>query len=326
MDISRVLTDLLQDKGKVTVPGLGKFSLEYVPAEIYKFTKRVVPPTYKIDFQSIYEDDKNYLINTIVKVYNLSEYEAIEAINNWVSVLKDAVNAGKLYEIENIGTFIKEDDKLLFCEAKESVLLADNFGLKTADIPLIELDEQENGKRKASVKKTTFPKHVKIGLWAAGLFILISFGLGLLYQNGYLDAPIKTMSDMFIVSSNTPNLATNDTLEGEIDANDLKRAALKYNEETKPSTETKTKTAVKPQGKRLTYYIIAGSFKTLKNAQRFEKKMFFKGYSPKTLVVDDTLFRVSVSYAKDRQKAVEEFIAITNKDPNLKIWMYTKAE
>jgi hypothetical protein len=328
MDVSRVIADILQLKEKVIVPRLGTFTLVYTPAEVYKFTNRVLPPKYKIEFQgndSVASDD---FLSEIVRVFNLSQESANELINKWLFELNDTVNSGQVFKLKDIGTLSRDNAKLVFSEDPKSILLAGNIGLETVELPLIELDEQEDELYTKAKKRNFFLSNFhKIGLIVAAAIIVFCVGFATLYQYRYLDLPIKYMKIwVATLTSSKPQLAITDTLDKKIDAYELKRAALKYNEKESSTPESESATITKPQAKNLTYYIIAGSFKTEKNAKRFENKMIAEGYSPKTLVVENNLYRVAVSYSKDRNKAVEEYIAITNKDPNLKIWIYTKAE
>lgn len=325
MDVSRVIADILQLKGKVTVPRLGTFALVYTPAEVQKSTNKVLPPKYKIEFQGNDSVTADEFIIEISRVFNLSQESANELESKWISTLNDAVNSGQVFKLKDIGTLSRENEKLVFCEDSESIILAGNIGLETVELPLIELDEQED-ELIIKVKKINFfySNFYKIGLIAAAVIIVFFVGFATLYQYRYLDIPIKYVKIwLATVTPDKPQLAITDTLDKKIDAYELKRAALTYNE--KRAVPVEPTTIIKPQTKKLTYYIISGSFKTEKNAKRFEKKMTIQGYSPK-IIIDNELYRVAVAYVNDRNKAVEEYIAITNKDPNLKIWIYTKAE
>jgi nucleoid DNA-binding protein len=338
MDVSRVLIDIIQHKGEVAVPGLGTFKLSYTPAEIYKYTNRVIPPKYRIDFVAEPDIINQELEKEVSEVFNTSNEAAEELIKNLVTELTRIVDSGNTFEIKDLGTFSKKKGKLVFNEDIESHLLAGNFGLETTELPLIELDEQETHLK--PIKHGALPRYVQISLWVAGSIIVFFFIMGTLYQRGYLDKPIELMYNFFSISTiNKQQLATNDTLAGKIDAYDLKRAALQYDESAKLPSATKTvsnlnskvnsqpepSSEIKSERGRV-YYIIAGSYKTLQNAKRFERKLIVKGYSPVTISIADTLFRVSISNFTNRQKAIDEYVTISTKDPDLKIWVYTRTE
>jgi hypothetical protein len=117
------------------------------------------------------------------------------------------------------------------------------------------------------------------------------------------------------------------------DLRKMNREALSIKQEEVTDTlKTETTGALqnnivaKPVAKQLVYHIIAGSFKSKANALECIKKLQHMGYNPVLLNFNDTLFRVSLISNPNRQKAVEDYIQITQQHPDMKIWFYSQYE
>lgn len=82
----------------------------------------------------------------------------------------------------------------------------------------------------------------------------------------------------------------------------------------------------KAVSKQLVYHIIAGSYKNRVNAEQGMTSLQQLGFRPSLLNFNDTLFRVSLVSFSDRQKAVDEYIYISQRYPDLKIWFYSRYE
>lgn len=163
----------------------------------------------------------------------------------------------------------------------------------------------------AKTKKTLF---VKIGI-AAGILIIIASAIYILVDSGALKGAFDNISAIFKEKPENLN-----ALKDSTEADSLKRKALLYEEALADSIE-QANTAY--QGK-IAYFIVAGSFKSAQNAQKQINSLMGKGYKAEMINLGDTLYRVSIGTYYDRRKAVEEYIAITNQDPELKIWMFSR--
>jgi hypothetical protein len=327
MDITRIIQDLLYRDNSISIPGLGTLSLIYIPSEIYRISNRITPPSHRIDFTENFDASNNSLVYVLSEEYDLSPEEAKEAINDWFNEAKVNLNKGKSISLKNIGTLREVSGVLIFEADKDSPLTASNYGLESVNMPLMELEAEKpeaHIKVISPVKHKFFNKKLK---WIAALIAVIIFiSAGFVaYNMGYLDEAINKLS-VLTSFNNFPDkqqLATNDTLTGKIDANKLKREALRYSEFQK-SQKAISIQKLKTEQKNLKYYIIAGSFKTFKSANRFKNELVMNGFSPEILNIGDTTFRVSLASFNSRQKAVEEYIMLTARDANRKIWLYSQ--
>ncbi len=326
MDIIRVITDLLISAEKVTVPGLGVFSLNYHPAEIYKFTNRVTPPSRQIQFSETFDVDDHKLLFVLSQEYDTAYDLAKETVEKFVESIFITLNNGNSYSIEGLGILRKVEDKIHFEADKNSILFAENYGLETTQIPLFEI-EKENPV--ATSPKPVIPAKTKksnvLNRVVSIIAILVICMTGfVLYQMGYIDMVI-TKAENFITAQKKAyhrQLATNDTLKGKMDADSLKRKALIYKEKTPQAVDTTSQNSnVK---KVLKYYLIAGSFRNEASAEKHQKEFIEKGFKPEILSVGDSIFRISIISYTNRQKAVDEYIKLTSGESNFKLWLFSQ--
>jgi len=327
MDISRILQDLLIKKETIFVPALGTLSLKYIPAEVFRISNRIAPPSYQLIFNNEPDSTDNSLTETISRVYNLTLEEAHEALNKLISEAIDEMIKGIPFIIKEIGSFKKEGGKIIFEADKNIPFLTDNYGLETIIMPLLEIEVPTIPKTIYHPEINVEKKSRKWILVSVIIILLITLGVAG-YQYGYFQKGTGYMVSLFSGKSKPeiPQLATNDTLSGKIDAKKLKQESLKYTEDKK-STELKTfvnKVQTSREKKVLKYYLIAGSFKTKYKAQNLQDILITKGFKPEILNYSDTLYRVSIASYINRRTAVNEYIRLTSGENNYNLWLFSQ--
>jgi nucleoid DNA-binding protein len=328
MDIARIIQDLLYKENSVSITGLGTFSIIYISSEILKFSGHATPPSYHIGFTENFNANDNKIIRILSEEYDMSFEDAQVAIENWANGAKEILKKGESFSIKNIGILNEQSGIINFEADKNSPLLTGSYGLGDIKIPLIEIEPEKTETHKdfnLPVKHKTPNKKLK---WIAALavvLIIVSAGF-IAFNLGYFDKAINELSLItdFDDTSEGQQLATNDTLKGKIDANKLKRNALKYSENKKNILAEKQQKIQKQ--KVIKYYIIAGSFKSFKSATKFKNELIMYNFSPEILNIGDTTFRVSLNSFTDRHKAVEEYIMLTTQDAKRKIWLYSQLD
>lgn len=319
MDIDRIIQDLLISNNSITVIGLGTFSMDYIPAEIYKVTNRVTSPSYNLVFDENFDDSDNLLIKTISGKYSITEDKARLEVENWVNKVRETFEQNVGYTIKDVGTLKKDSDKISFIPDTDSPLLADNYGFETTNIPLFELDGEVTRLAATGTEKYDKPlysvnreRRALLGAIAICTVIILS----ILYQSGYLQPGIYKILELF----------SSENVGSDINAIKLKRDALQYNEMHKKAGDTinNLNAQSSTEKKILRYYLIAGSFKTMKSAEKLKEELAIKGFSPEVLVYGDSLFRVSLSSYTIRRKAVNEYIRLTSEENNYKLWFFSQ--
>ncbi len=327
MNIIRVITDLLINKEKAVVPGLGIFTLNYHPSEIYKFTNRVTPPSRQLQFSEVYDADDNKLFFTLAEEYDTQFDIAKQTVDQWVNTIHNKLNEGNNYLIEGIGTLRKVDDKLHFESDKNSILFSEAYGLETSQIPLIEIEKEIHPSHVSKPVVTHAKEKSYVLNWIVGIIAVavIVFAGYVLYQSGYYNLVVNKVQSYFVAKpeKKQTQFATNDTIQGNKDANELKRQALSYAEQQKKSSDDTLSKNFNDK-KILKYYLIAGSFKNMASAEKHKDNFLKKGFAPEILVIGDTIFRISIESYTDRHKAVAEYIRLTSGENELKLWLYSQ--
>ncbi len=330
MDINRIIQALLIKNNSVSIAGLGTFSLNYIPAEVYQFSNSITPPSRQLVFSENIDVNDNSLINTLSEEYDLTIDNAKKEIEKWVSEILSAIDQGISFQINEIGAFKKENNKIIFEAKKDSLIFADSFGLETAKLPLIEIEGEVIKENKPytpiykpePIKKVNWTNRILITI----IVIFIGIGIFFLFQLGYIQASIAKISELFGTGNKIAktSFATNDTLSGKIDANTLKRNALRYNEKSGRTGNDTSKSTQQSMQKVLRYYLIAGSFKSMNKAEVLKSELVVKGFTPEILVINDSIYRVSLISFINRHKAVEEYIMLTAGEFNNKLWLFSQ--
>ncbi len=260
----------------------------------------------------------------------MSEVDARSELEIWAKKIKENIEQEDQHKINEIGLLKKEDGKISFEADLSSPIFAENYGLETVNIPLIEIEGDIITTDVGRPAYNYTPVHAnswrKWALLAAAIIIIGTLFV-VSYQRNYLQAGIKSLSEFI----NTNNYLTklrngfNGYISGNVDADKLKREALRYSENFKKSKGTISSSVQPSSGRKvLRYYLIAGSFKTMNRAEKLKYELTSKGFSPEILVFNDSIFRVSMLSDTIRRKAVDEYIRLTSEENNYKLWFFSQ--
>ncbi len=338
IDLEQLLLDYIKEQGQLVLPQLGVIRYTYQPAEVFRYTKRILPPRYKIEFFPNLIESSNETINYIAERLNLVEEDAQENLNAFINKIKEQLEVQKSYFWPQVGTFRIRDNSITFEEDKESILLAYNLGLKDVILPTYDLPTLENNKKTETSNtiptkklKKTVPTFVKIGICTAAFILMIFF---IIVPNVSIHR-IKQFQQFYslvldkvegVIKIKQPSYDIEKIRQANREALSLDSLSKKKDKDTLVTSLDITVTQKNEIAHQLRYYIIAGSFKNKENAIRCLDELREKGYTPEILVFGDSLFRVYIYSSTQRQKAVEEFIGISQQDPQLKIWFYSRYE
>jgi hypothetical protein len=326
MNIDRIIHELIFKNNSVSIPGLGTLSLHYSSAEINKLTHRISPPVYELLFNTSTNSDDNSLMSTILDEYEMDKESAEKELENWVKNIVSGLDQGQEYLIKEVGIFKKSGSGIDFKVDVNSYLLAGNLGLEVTKVPIFELEGEIEKQKPIHQIQPGRSKHIKELIASAIALIIILTGV-VLYRLELLQQGMDNFLGMFADSNEFKfeKYATNDTLSGRTDARTLKRKALLYAEQqNNQKLENKEVISDSLPNRVIKYYLIAGSFRTSRNAENLLRELKSKGYTPEILNFGDTTFRVSLVSYIDRHKAVEEYIELTSQNNNFKLWLYSQ--
>jgi len=331
LDIAAYIKELILTNECVILPQFGGFISKYRPAKIDPGEKILAPPSKEIEFHSELKKDNGILVNYVARKNKTFNTRARRVVNDFVNEINARLDNGEKVIFEGIGTFIKDinNDEILFYSYSDENYLIDSYGLMN-----LELNELgKSGNIEDSVIRTPPIKIIsrkQTGFWVAGSVIILTLLLILmipLTDSNYL----YNLNFGFLFAGKSDNhrnkenekivfgkrrIIKQDTvkdIEKIIDNATKKEVALFYNEPEKKYDENIISGTNK-------YYLVAGSFKKLDNAQKLKTDLLNDGYDPQILKTKNGYYRVTLSSFNNRNIAIRELERI-RKDLNRTVWI-----
>ena len=318
---------LIANQG-VIIPDLGGFISEYEPACFDVNENKFLPPSNKILFKPEYSYQDNLLVDLISEKENLNKEEANKRLKDFVEDLISKLKKGEKIAFPEVGT-LSHDVKgnIVFIQTKESNLLPNSFGLKSIKSKPIVNHLKETRVSAPLHQKKSYKKLIII----SSSVILI---LTVIFASWYLtdgfsnlksissnDINTETSRNLDIINTTERNLdsiAKADSIKAiinqSIDENTDKKDALFY---SKPEEE-QTKEAKSQYSK---FYIIAGSFKRIENAEKYAEGIRSKGYETEIIKSDKNLIRISIYTFTDETSALKELYKLREKADLKSVWI-----
>ncbi|MCD4679984.1 MAG: SPOR domain-containing protein [Bacteroidales bacterium] len=295
MDLAKHINTLLFTTDRVVVPGLGVFSTKYIPAKIHTAKQTFEPPSKELLFTSAIKDDNGILIRHISEMEGIKEEIAKEELEKYVKQYNTQLSEGKKLKFIKLGTLSKKPDGTYLFEADRTInYLNDAFGMEEISVP--ETIKTEVKKKEPHQRKITKPakkKKTKKQPWI--IYVLISLAAIIILGVFNFDL-ISSKWDEVFRSSKTiteiPDQSTETKITGNeelvIDTLPAKDSIIVHDDvedtlETKIIEDAENKKEIpeqeNPEVVSKRFYIVAGSFKSVKNAEKMLKKLISKGYN-----------------------------------------------
>lgn len=335
--ITKYIIQLFQEEDKVIIPGLGIIEAELQPLLVNPGNGLAEPDRKSLVglTQEPFTHD-NTLIKTIAEQEKISELEAKDMVNDWVTSLK--VNDETI--VPGLGVFrVSDIGALSFIQADDNILLT-HFGLPTLHnaVPLV----QERPAPPAAVKPQ--PKPTRNNGWVAVLLkyreiqlalllVIILGALTIFLQRSNTNKPLATnpnTENLETPTTDTDNpLLTDDYLEAqeeptEDEINPSTPTATTDNTNnttttsTSPATSTTTSTTSSTDVTKDNYLVVVGTFGKLDNANDMVKDVIANGYMANMQEVSNGMYRISILVNK-KDNLKSELSKIRNDYP--KAWV-----
>jgi len=300
VDLAKHISDLLFTTDRVVVPGLGVFSTKYIPASIHSAKLTFQPPSKEILFTSAIKDDNGLLIRHIAKKEGIKEEIAKEELEKYVKQYNNNLSEGKKLKFINLGTLsINPDGTYVFKADKSINYLDDAFGMEEIKVPeSIKQEEKKKAAPKPKRKKSTGKGIQNKRIWIVSILIPIAAIIVLGIFNSELiiekwdtvfDIPEVVKADETTEYPETKTDELSETIsidstrrDDTVVAKDVVKDTLQSRKADVPveaEKETPEKETVKKVNVKR-YYIVAGSFRSDKNAEKLVEKLESKGYNP----------------------------------------------
>lgn len=325
MEISKYIKDLLQDNDCVVIPDLGGFVIISKSAKISDTKSSFSPPSKELIFDSKLEKDDGLLRKYIAETAKMSEQQAKNEINNFVTQAKDKLQKGEKVSFDEIGSLQLDANKnIRFKVDADSHFLMDTFGLmefKSQPVPEISTTNQDTEEDQGNDKSGTI---VILGVAAAVIIFLVIFA----YTKGYFDfitGKQTADSEEVIYQPDEEIEADKENDSPELDDPD---DILIIEDDTtgsgEPPTSTEESTTESTPNSGTTYYIIAGSFTNLENAKVRKAALDNAGYSATILEKENGYYRISIASFGSEQQAKNKLDELNQNNAIKDMWIHKK--
>jgi len=291
------ILDLLKHNDCVVLPNFGGFILKSIPSTIHQHT--ISPPSKQIAFNSSLKHDDELLTGAIMGKHSLPYETAKNKVLAFSNQISFGIKKDASFKLNKIGSFsVNENNQIIF---KPFVLeLSDSsfygmrkFHLKPIPKQLIKPSVKKIEKEVVQVRKERQNKVRKTSNRAiVGLFssiLLLAGVIGLMGSNTQL-APAKTQQAGF-VELLFPNDSFVESFKNTVVYNE---PHVNYPVSQKEGYINETLIRINQRTLAKGYYIVLGSYASLKNAERMEAQLFAKGNDSYIFPSDNGFYRVGI--------------------------------
>ncbi len=331
MIIGRYIRMLLEDGKRVILAGFGNLEIKAPEGPEPPSGKRISPPGTRVRFDTGFSKDDGELAAVLAAGEELDSDEAQQRVLELVDTIKFALDKGEDYLLPDAGTFSRDEDgKIRFQADSGWIIEPDQFGLESMDLlELEELPEEEpgkNGTETASVVKTSSeqepaskvtplatplpkPKNRRwlvIWLVVAALIVALVVLILIPTQEGEEEGKGRRFF--------------NRNADKEVVDQDL---SSPEQEDAETTTQVEEPEVVEPLpvDKTPSFFIIAGSFKNLKNASDLQDQLNGRGYEAEVMVTENRMYRVSVASYASKEEAEKGLYDITSEPGLQSCWL-----
>ena len=296
MSISKHINELLYNHNCVIVPGFGAFLTKNIAAS--RNSDVFSPPKKTIAFNGMLKENDGLLANKISATDGISYNAALKKIKKDVKTLASSLNVGEV-EIDNIGTLRLNDEKKVQFQPNQNV----NFDSKSYGLESFTRPPRKTSSPEEKVKKLSIPDYAV--RYAAIILLLI--GISSISYNSF---------DEFRYEQKAESLAN---AQKKILEN-VQAATFDLGEYAKISIPIK-QNIIPVKSSSIYYSVIAGSFRSMENANKKLKSLINLGYQASfTSVNPKGLHRVAYARLENRNEAVN-LIARIKKEKGNDAWL-----
>ena len=348
MNLGHCISQLLQENETVIIPAFGAFISAYKPAEIIEESKQILPPSKEISFTHKIRNNDGLLVSYVAESEGISHFEAMQKIEKEREKILYQLDKGEKIILENTGTLYYDQSNIIQFESfdKENLLL-DAFGLEATAFKEIsrsntaveietessELEEEKEDKIQKdneleSVeefnewKKKVFEKENKKRSWLWLLFIvipLIAAGIYiLLNQKNSTPDTIEVQKE----KASPQNQMADD--DGIAETDSLQNDSLSISGQVKTNEQKNSvfETDISGNSSETKYYLVSGSFKEEKNAEKYLQELKEKGYEPFHLGKKGNFFLIGINIYNSEREALKEQRLFLKNNPRTGAWVY----
>jgi hypothetical protein len=271
MNIAHHLSQLLYRYQCVTVPGFGAFLAETISANIQESNQTFYPPKKVISFNSYLKNNDGLLANHVSRVEKISYDLAVATIEKEVTLWLEQLQKNESLLLKNIGELLlNSEGSLVFESFKDFNYLTSSFGLSSFVSPLIKREVLNHELKKIGekpvmqlVSETTSPPVKRSYLKYAAVFAMSMGVAGLGYKSYVMQ------------SEQTETLLVQAQVQKEVESK-IQEATFFIGSSIAPVN-------LKAGEEKRQFHIVAGAFRSEKNAKKILDGLVSQGYKARML-------------------------------------------
>lgn len=148
----KVFQHLLHLRQNIFISGLGRFSLETVPAELQPGSALIQAPAFLPEFQTRPAGKQNSLAEALQEVYGISVEKAAEMEKSFAAGILKALEENRRHELPGLGVLLAGyDASLQFVPEKTRIQSSSHFGLRAVSARQLLVRHQLPSEKEAPV-------------------------------------------------------------------------------------------------------------------------------------------------------------------------------
>ena len=141
--LAKMVKELVMDHDSVTLPGMGSFVTELVPATFADRGYTIIPPYRRLYFSPKQRDD-NWLAQLYAKSNNVSEADAYRILEDFIAEMKEVLKVRKTLVLTGLGRLRATRENHFFFVADEDLdIYPAGFGLQPISLKTHEETPEE---------------------------------------------------------------------------------------------------------------------------------------------------------------------------------------
>ncbi len=319
VDIAPYIKELILLNECVILPDFGGFETRYAPAKYNEQAQSMMPPTKQVFFREDFKTGGEVLTEHLCKRLYIEDIEAREHITAYVLQLKQQLEDRREAVVTGVGRFTKGIGYTVnFTSFDDENYLADSFGLDPfyIDEPKVpEIPQPVEKELEINPRQNTFAL-VVIGI----LVVMILMGITMFLTSRF-DVYLFNLQrgddsdEMIVLGAAVPMDSVQRKIDDRIEGGTDIKSALFYSEEDVEEANL----AENVQEPKAYYYLIAGSFKSERNAETLSKELSDNGFQTK-VIEEGGYYRTTIGHFADKEEALMELKRM-RRQINRSIWL-----
>ncbi|WP_272960138.1 hypothetical protein [Barnesiella viscericola] len=266
--IARHIEYLLLHHGRVTLPGIGTFAVNYREARLLPDGSSFLPPVRSVEFYPDECGDDERLLRSVMRSRFIFRDEAARAIADEADAIRRAVEAGSDYRLGRLGRFVLHNGQIDFQVNETNFVEYPRLGFAPVEVQPLEEPEAENETAVTVEDKTpdriyiSFPRRILRAAAVAAAVIVF-----LLMLSKPINTPDTTVNYAGVLSAEL--FGPSSTVQASVDEAVVDTTTLAPNTVSVEAEAAHPATTVTEAGTTAnTYYIIVSSLPSKRLAEQ----------------------------------------------------------